>query len=319
MSRPSHASQRNGSRGFAANGAVCFALLLGAGLMQLGGCPGSDETTINPFSTLVEEGLVAVPTTVPDGTPTGSGGVPIGAAFRPNLSLQISNQGTLGELSTRFVAWVSLSSVPSEFDEDDLVASMYERLAEPLELGAAVTLPAGTWVYNGSGSGPIQTVRLASASADDAGLITDTELNIDLLTPDGILFFLAPPESCDSKAFEFLNNGEVVRDPSIVTTDDGISAAPNLFPIAESPLSGIKVLRQIEGYQCDPFRPGLFLFDGAGQLAPNEYLAGDTVQIAFFAGFELPSDPGLFATVGVSSAGTQFGDFTVDFDDTDGG
>jgi hypothetical protein len=66
---------------------------------------------------------------------------------------------------------------------------------------------------------------------------------------------------------------------------------------AVTSVGGHKTLAQIDVYQCEPLRPGLFLRIGGGTKAANEYFEGENVLFEFNEGADAN---GNFANVTIS-------------------
>jgi hypothetical protein len=261
-----------------------------AALLACGGCPSDSTSERNPYLTFIEAyGSILSPTTaVTTGGVTQVGGTT--RPFRQTLTLTFSNEHRTALVDTSFVAWVYTSSVRTGEQQDALLKAGYVQLTRPLEIGTAYTLPLGTFVYNGPGTAGATPVRILPGQGAESQ-VTPTTVTYSLLTPDVILVFSEPPVSCDSVAFAF-------RD--VVTGDvlDGPTTAQ----------VGYKTLAQVDVYQCQPFRPGLFFNSVSGQLGANQYDEGQTITILFR---EIPVN-GAFASVTIgtpteSQTGSQTG------------
>jgi len=260
-----------------------------AALLTCGGCPSESTSERNPYLTFVEAyGSILSPTAaVTTGGATQVGGTT--RPFRQTLTLTFANAHSTALVDTSFVAWVYASSVRTGEQQDALLKAGYVQLTRPVDIGTAYTLPLGTFVYNGPGTAGATPVRILPGQGSE-NQITPTTVTYSLLTPDVILVFSAPPVSCDSVAFAFRDvvTGDVLDGP--YTT-----------------LVGYKTLAQVDVYQCQPFRPGLFFNSVSGQLAANEYDEGQTITILFR---EVPVN-GAFATVTIgTSAEAQLGSQT---------
>ena len=216
----------------------------------------------------------------PDETGQG-GGVAAEARFRRSMTVNFVNNHVDADLTTSFVAWVDISSIRDADQQDALLRDGYVPLTREVRLGTVFTLPPGTFVFNGSGVAGATRIRLGPTLAASAIPFTES---ISLLTPDVVLVLVQPPTSCESVAFVYSRDGEVVFD------DDGFL---NLRTFAEG---GFKTLAQIDAYQCDPLRPGVFLKRGGGGRQPNEFFEGEDVTFNFF---EFPDANGDFAIVTV--------------------
>ncbi|NLF33250.1 MAG: hypothetical protein GX591_20485 [Planctomycetes bacterium] len=268
--------------------------VLGLAGLLLAGCPGTGGTSGNPFVTITEYGLIQPS----DGTVTQAGRSGVGAAvapvFRREMAITFANTNRGGDLNTNFIAWVYPSSIRSAAQQDALFDSGYRQLATELRLGSAFVLPLGTFIYGGEGTVGatrifLRAPRGAAQEGEDAPAVA-TERTISLLTPDVILVCLDPPESCESVAFEYLDEGDVI-------TGDPISGALGVFGGA-STTGGFKTLAQVSAYQCWPFQPGLFLKSGGGARAVNQFFEGEDVTFTFNGA---ANDDGDFAVVTLTS------------------
>ncbi len=215
-----------------------------------------------------------------DGTELGqAGGVAAEVRFRRSMTVTFVNNHVDADLDTSFVAWVETGSIRDADQQDALLRDGYVPLTREVRLGTVLTLPPGTFVYNGSGVAGATRIRLGPTVAASSRPSTDS---ISLITPDVILVLVQPPTSCESVAFVFSRDGEVVFD------DDGFIT---LRTFAEG---GFKTLAQVDAYQCDPLHPGVFLKRGGGTRQSNEYFEGESVTYNFF---ELPDQNGDFANV----------------------
>jgi len=177
---------------------------------------------------------------------------------------------------------VNVSSIRTAEQQDALLAGGYVQLTREVQLGTAFTLPPGTFIYSGPGVAGATPVRLLAAQGDGDGQPT-TEA-FDIITPDVILAFSQPPVSCDSVAFFYTVDGEVLNEPGLGAGATG--AGP------------LKTLAQIDVYECEPFQPGVFLRLGGGARMSNEFFEGNDVRFDFFAG---PDQNGDFANVTIGS------------------
>ena len=265
-------------------------LLLGCAALGLGGCPlGATFDERNAFLTFTD--TFGASATRPDGqggAGAGGGTVPLEATFRKTMMVVLANLHPTAELQTSFAAWVLPSSIRSADQQDELLRGGYVQLAEELRLGRAFTLPPGTFVFNGPGTAGATPVTLPPTGAEDNTVdpALATTMVLELITPDVILVFYQPPDSCESVAFFFAVDGQPL--------DSEPLGPSGLFSGPSSPFSGLKTLAQVDAYQCRPFQPGLFLRIGGGQPAANEFNEGDTVLFEFSP---VPDGNGFFATV----------------------
>lgn len=266
------------------------ALFAGCLAMLLGGCPfGGGIDQRNAFLTFTDTfGASAARQDGQAGGGAGGGSVAVEATFRKTMTVILANLHPNAELRTSFAAWVLPSSIRSAEQQDELLRGGYVQLAEEIQLGRAFTLPPGTFVFNGPGTAGATPVVLPPTGAADNTVdpALATTRQFELITPDVILVFYQPPESCESVAFFFAVDGQPLDSEPL--GEDGLFSGPT------SPFSGLKTLAQIDAYQCRPFRPGLFLRIGGGRPEANEFNEGDTVQFQFSP---LPDANGFFATV----------------------
>ncbi len=266
-----------------------------------GGCPlVSDGDTVNPFLTIAEQRLVESSSDTTSQTSSGgTSGTAATALFRQNLTLTFANNNANADLNFNYIMWVNPSSIRSAGQQDALYEAGYVRLTSELPIGSAFTLAPGTFVHDDEGHAWFTRVSLRAAGGEDADNVTANEASIETITPDAILFFLDPPESCDSVAFEYLDEGDVI-------TGDPLGGSLGIFGGATT-TGGFKTLAQVDVYQCDPFKPGLFLRTAGGNRESNEYVEGESVRVDFNPG---PTAAGAFATVTFS--GTDSEDTTVE-------
>jgi hypothetical protein len=258
-------------------------------LMLVCGCTTSGRQ-LNPYLTLTEFlGVTAVSPTDDQQTQLSTGqGTLTGPTFRRPLDLTLRNFHPTAELNVAFAAWVNINSIRSAEQQDALLADGYVQLRREVRLGSVFTLPVGTFVRNGDGTAGATLVLLppASAAVPPDTAATPSTQTFSLISPDVILVFLYPPVSCDSIAFYYSRNGEPL---TAVPTGDPTS------PYAGSNREGaFKTLAQVNVYQCDPLKPGLFIKLGGGQKLRNEYFEGENVTFDFNA---TPDATGNFATV----------------------
>lgn len=245
-------------------------------LILIAGCP-STGSEVNPFLVYTESFGLGTAGSGLDSE--GGQGIDLPLPFRRELNLAFVNTHPTDELNVSFVAWVSLSSITSAQQQDALIESGYVQLTRQVELGTAFTLPVGTFVYNGGGTAGATAVLLGSTGAVEAteggeegedstpDPVLPTSQTYSLLTPDAILAFAQPPVSCDSVAFYFTDQGDVL-------VGDGLFQGAT----ASGPY---KTFAQVDVYQCDPLRPGLFLNLSGASTAPNEYMEGQNIVFQF--------------------------------------
>ena len=246
---------------------------------SLSGCIGQSADTRNPFVTATEQfGNVS---SGADGADGGGSGVAVEGQFRSSMTLTLANNHPFAELNTSFIAWVSPSSIGGQEDEDDLLRGGYVMLDAQIQVGSSLLLVPGTFVYNGPGVGGATAVRLDPARAeigDDGSFTLDPSLAVTeefgLITPDGILVYSQPPVSCENVAFFYTVDGDPL-------TSGYISTVGSVFAGPEN-AGGLKTLAQVDAYQCDPFKPGLFLRVGGGSRNDNEYFEGEDIRFDFY-------------------------------------
>ena len=243
-------------------------------LLVMAGCAGT-QSEINPFVALTEAlGISAAGTTPP--TP-GGGQVLSPTTFRRDMTITFRNNHPQAEVNTLFVAWVSASSLRSAQQQDALFADGYVQLSSEVRLGTAFTLPVGTFVYNGAGTAGATAIvlnraRTTTATQGGGQTVTPTTESITLITPDAVLVFLQPPVSCDSVAFAYMDNGQPLPAVPVGGAEGPFSGSTGQ--------GGFKTLAQIDVYQCEPLKPGMFIrLSGARQR--NEYLEGDNLAFDF--------------------------------------
>jgi hypothetical protein len=264
--------------------------LISAGLLltALFGC-GQASNVSNPFLTATEA-LGAAAFRGGTDEQGGGQGAEQEAAFRQTMIVTLANNHQEAELNTSFAAWVNPNSIRSIEQQDELIADGYIELTSELRLGSAFTLAPGTFVYNGPGVAGATSVRLVPTRASteeavDPTLATTREFEI--VTPDAILIFSQPPVSCDSVAFFYTIDGDPL-------TSEGLSGVGNIFAGPTTPFGGLKTFAQVDVYECDPFRPGLFLRIGGGALPDNEFFEGQDIRVDFLP---VATDAGFFAVV----------------------
>lgn len=268
-------------------------LTLACGLIPLlsGGCPLAFDQR-NAFLTFTDLFGAAASRDSGRTTTGGPAGEAAEVTFRQTMTVTLANLHPTAELRTSFAAWVLPSSIRSADQQDELLRGGYVQLAEEVKLGRAFTLPPGTFVFNGSGTAGATPVVLpptrAADNAVDPAAATTREFNI--ITPDVILVFYQPPESCESVAFIFAVDGEPLD-------AEPVPGGIDLFAGSNSPDAGRHTLAQVDAYQCVPFRPGLFLRRG-GRPEANEYDEGASVRFEFSP---IADANGFFATVTVGT------------------
>jgi hypothetical protein len=263
-------------------------------LLSSAGCPLSSTTTTsgntNPFLTLTEQQLIESNAATPGGGTSTGGGTAAATVFRRVMTVTFANNNSAADLSFNFLAWVDAGSINTAGQQDALWDSGYIQLTRSLKLGPAYTLAPATFIYSPEGTAAATRVSLLAAAGttttDTTTPTTATETTHSLLTPDVILVFLDPPDSCDSTAFEYSDEGDVL-------TSAPFTAIGGVFGGATT-TGGFKTLAQINVYQCDPFQPGLFLKHGGGSRSPNQYFEGEDARVEFN---RAPDAAGMFALV----------------------
>lgn len=250
-----------------------------AALAMLASCTNQlVESPRDPFVTYLEQfGQTA--SSADSGTSGGTSGSEStlsSPTFRRELTVTLNNTHPTANLETYFIAWVALGSVQNGDQQDTLLASGYVQLTRTLQIGPVYTLPPGTFVFNGRRTTTAARVRLAPAGSSTNASPT---LELTMPTPDVVLVYSAPPASCDSTAFTFDVNGVIDTSPSTGT-------------------GGYKTLAQIDVYQCDPLRPGLFYQAQGGDRADNQFREGSPITFTFS---ETATADGAFATVTIGS------------------
>lgn len=245
--------------------------------LLLAGCAAGGER--NPFLTLTE--TLGISSAGGNTDSTGGGGTAASTEFRRSMQITFANNHPTADLTTSFVAWVTANSIRSAEQQDALLRSGYVQLTREVRLGTVFTLPVGTFVFNGPGTAGATPIRLNQATGGTA-----TTQTISLTTPDVVLVFLQPPVSCDTVAFYYSVDGDIL-------TSEPVGGGINIFEGATGG-GGFKTLAQVDAYQCDPLTPGLFLKIVGGAVKPNEFFEGDNIRFDFF---EQPSANGDFATV----------------------
>lgn len=236
--------------------------------LAAGGCPLGATGERSAFQTYTE--TFAAAASRQTAQPGGGGQAATGVVFREPMTLVLANANADAELRVLLAAWVEPSSIRSAEQQDALLADGYVQLSRETRIGTAFTLAPGTFVLNGPG--------VANSTPFTIG--TQDQVVLTLITPDVILAYLAPPVSCESPAFAFSQEG-FPPDAETAATLVGGTAAPIAAETSSLDVLGIKTLAQVNVYQCDPFRPGLFFRSGGGARAANEYGEGDAVRFDF--------------------------------------
>ncbi len=240
-----------------------------------------DAVERNPFLGYTEEyGVAGQQQRSDEGAASGTG---TQIQFRRDMTITLRNNSAEADVNTTLVAWVNVSSIRSAQQQDALLRGGYVQLTREVRLGAAHTLPIGTLVYEGGGTAGASSVLLRRATTtggtggepgQQQGQVTPISTSMTLVTPDAILLFSEPPVSCESVAFYF-------------TGEDGRVLTAEPAGDAEAPFAGatgrggLKTLAQVDVYECQPLRPGLF-FSFGGARKPNEYYEGENVTVDFY-------------------------------------
>lgn len=256
---------------------VVGAVIVG-GLLVAACAPFADET--NPYLTLTETfGPGAGDNANDNDSGGGTGGGPT-EFFRREMTVTLANNNPDAELNVALAAWVNSSSVRSAEQQDALIRGGYVQLTRETRIGSVFSLPAGTLVFAGPGVAGSTAVQLDRATN---GVVTR---EFQFITPDAILVYAQPPVSCESVAFFYSNEDEPLDSPLV-------GGGLGLFGGATGN-AGAKTLAQVDAYQCDPLRPGLFLKLGGGARLPNEFFEGENARFDFLV---QPTPDGDFATV----------------------
>jgi hypothetical protein len=255
-----------------------------AGAALLGGCPGNEATSIgNPFATLTDIGLVQVNVDNDDTEVPSVGaieGEDVSRTFRQPMTVTFQNFNTQRELLSNFLAWVEPGSVTTEAQRDALVSSGYVLVEDSIDIGSAFTLVRGTYLYQGTAGANLERIELGEFGATGG---IPSERSLTLVTPDVILLALEPPVSCDSVAFRFVDQGDVITETRGDSQADAGAVPDGGILWANATNVGVnKTLAQVDAYQCSPFRPGLFLRVGGGARDVNEFVEGDEVIFEFY-------------------------------------
>lgn len=212
----------------------------------------------NPFLTMIDEFGMASGEEGEGGD--GGGGTVAQDEFRRTMTVTFLNNHESAEVELSFAAWVNVSSIRTAEQQDALLNGGYVQLSREIQLGTAFTLPVGTFIYNGPGFAGATSIRLGCPLLNSAEATSNA---VELITPDVFLLFSQPPVSCDSVAFSFIGSrGGAVTGPVMGS-------------------GGYKTLAQVDVYQCDPLRPGLFLKLGGGARQENEFFEGENALFEF--------------------------------------
>lgn len=242
--------------------------------LLIAGCPFGADGEKNPFLTMIDEFGIAPGGDIEDGG--GGGGTAAEEGFRRTMTVTFTNEHEFAEVAFSFTAWVNVSSIRTAEQQDALLSGGYVQLGREIELGTAFTLPVGTFIYNGPGFAGATAVRLGCPQTASAAY---AEAEFTLIAPDVFLVFSQPPVSCDSVAFTYVSElGGAITGPATTS-------------------GGFKTLAQVDVYQCDPLRPGLFLKLGGGTREPNEFFEGENITFTFNTA---PDAEGDFAIVTIS-------------------
>lgn len=226
-------------------------------LLALASCVDTGER--NPFLTFTE--TFSTQSSRNNNSSGGGSGGTTTAAFRRTMGLTLANNHDTADLNVSVAAWVSPASIRTAEQQDALLSAGYVQLTSELRLGAVFTLVPGTFVLNGPGfAGAIRRTIPAGGTAVET-----------IITPDVVLVFSQPPVGCDSEAFTFSVDGEVLN--SVPVAGDIFSGSTNA--------GGRKTYAQINVYQCTPLRPGLFLKIGGGGREQNQFFEGESIRVDF--------------------------------------
>src|SRR5262249_33589365 len=151
----------------------------------------------------------------------------------------------------------------------------------------------GTFIRNGSGVAGAQRILIPAGESreifndralapEDVQTNDDGTLQVGIVTPDVILAFLSPPNSCDDIGFEFVRNGRPIGETGVPNSDGLIFGGSGTS-------GGAKTLAQYNVYQCaavddqghQTFKPGLYFHLGGGVGSANEFLEGENVLFEF--------------------------------------
>jgi hypothetical protein len=248
-------------------------LLCGAAVAWIG-CAPTAAPQRNPFVTFTETfGLQEQDGGVT--SPGGRRGTAAETGFRQVMSFTVVNTSLTDELGLSIAAWVNPSSIRSAEQQDALLSNGYVQLGREIRIGTAFVLPPGTFVLSGPGLAGAIPLEVRPGQGMEAASET-----LSFITPDVLLAFLEPPISCESVAFAFSQEGfppDALTGASLV---GGTRAPIAAFASALDALH-LKTLAQVDAYQCNPLRPGLFLKTGGGVRARNEFFETEDVTIVF--------------------------------------
>lgn len=256
------------------------------------------EDEVDPDETLLGGAL--------DGVAGGGGITTVDTRFREAMTITFNNNSARGDLEFNLLAWVDATSIQDDEDRDALYNSNYVELTEEIRLGTAFILAPGTFVYNGggtngnlrfriprgtdsdtegasnqqgeetdfSGEDATQNVGEDGGTIESVGGVADepVQRQLTLASPDRILIYLDAPDSCDSTAFVFLDQGDPVR-----SFQGGVG-----FWGGSNRDGPFKPLQAAEYVSCDPLTPALILKTGAGARQGNEFFEGEDVTLDFF-------------------------------------
>lgn len=246
-------------------------MLAGLALLLAGAC--SEGYDKNAFLAFTEEYGVAGTQDDTPGGGTGTAGSEASGRFRRDTVITLRNNHTSADLNVSLMAWVNVSSIRSAQQQDALLQNGYVQLTRELRLGTAHTLPVGTFVYYGSGTGGSTHIVLRSATGGgENAAVTPTTFSLTLNSPDAVLAYAQPPVSCESVAFYFSRNGEPLTAVPVGDPEAPYAGATRA--------GGFKTLAQVDVYECSPFRPGLF-FNSGGARQDNQFYEGDSITFDF--------------------------------------
>lgn len=233
----------------------------------------------NPFLAAAE--FFGITASGNDGSGGGGGGGGGGsggsgtARFRDTITLTLVNNAAEADLNVSFAAWVTSGSIRSADQQDALIAGGYVLLTREVQIGTVFTLAPGTFVFNGPGLAGATPLVIGAAGVDAMGDPLPSTRAVTLITPDVLLVYSEPPRSCESVAFSYTVDGFPLE---IEPVEGGLG---EIFQGATG--SGPrKTLAQIDAYQCQPLRPGLFLRTSGGARQSNEFIEGEDITIDFF-------------------------------------
>jgi hypothetical protein len=269
--------------------AICsLTAVLIAATAGLAGCLQAGGSEVSAFTAYTETFGAQQTSDEDNGSGGGSGGEATDT-FRRTMNVTLANNNRDAELNVLFAAWINPSSIRSADQQDLLLTAGYVQLSQEVKLGTAFTLPAGTFVLNGPGIAGAQAVRINPAAGTAEAPMATVETLASLITPDVILFFSAPPTSCETPAFFFTVDGDPANPPPISGLGGLFGGAATIGPV--------KTLSQIDAYKCEPFRPGMFLKIGGGAPETNEYFEGQDIRVDFFQATDA-ADNAAFVSLG---------------------